>query len=197
VGGVEARLSSREKDLIRASPLRQRVEDWEVVSGSRNRRSHPFPDLNPPPRARNAVRAWLAEALLRSTNTQRLTVLGWALLFTVPEDLSVSQLAIRAERHRSTHHRRLDRGPRQRASPHLTVRERRLQYRGELVQVQTPLARHRDRDDVEAIDLYRVRLAFPAAPDAIAPRRSRQACPQGASYRRNAIDRAGHDHACL
>jgi hypothetical protein len=48
---------------------------------------------------------------------------------TVAEDLPVSQLAIRAERHRSAHHRRPDRRPQQRASPHLTPRERHPKYR--------------------------------------------------------------------
>ena len=49
--------------------------------GPRNRRSHPLPDLNPPPSARKVVGERLAEAQLRSTKLQRLTALGWALSF--------------------------------------------------------------------------------------------------------------------
>jgi hypothetical protein len=48
---------------------------------------------------------------------------------TVPEDLPVSRLAIRAERESATDDRWLDRRPQQRASPHLTLRERRPKHR--------------------------------------------------------------------
>jgi hypothetical protein len=51
------------------------------MSGVGNHRTHALPDLNPPPRARNAVGERLAKALLRSTNIQRLSTLGWALSF--------------------------------------------------------------------------------------------------------------------
>ena len=51
------------------------------MSGAGNHHADPLPDLRPPPRARKAARAWLAEARLRSTKLQRLTALGWALWF--------------------------------------------------------------------------------------------------------------------
>jgi hypothetical protein len=53
------------------------------MSGAGDHHADPLPDLNPPPRARNAVGERLAEAQLRSTNTQRLTVLSWAFSFVL------------------------------------------------------------------------------------------------------------------
>ena len=46
-----------------------------------NHHADPLSDLNPPPRARDAVGERLAEALLRSTKLQCLTDFGWALSF--------------------------------------------------------------------------------------------------------------------
>ena len=51
------------------------------MSGAGNHHSYTPIDLNPPPRARNAVGERLAEAQLPSTKLQRLTALGWALSF--------------------------------------------------------------------------------------------------------------------
>ena len=64
-----------------ASTLIRKVEDRQEMSGARNHHSYTPIDLNPPPRALNSLGEQLAEAHLRSTNTQRLTVLGWAFSF--------------------------------------------------------------------------------------------------------------------